>query len=98
MAPEERKRRKIEQGPSLRVVSSPTAKKTGDKTSSSSLMVAEPQTSSLYLRIQQARNFAVAQAQQEGCTGNYRIFDSPYGNFLVPVIPFRGELAGGSLS
>ncbi|KAF5743006.1 hypothetical protein HS088_TW09G01068 [Tripterygium wilfordii] len=100
MTSEEQKRRKIAQAPSMamRLVSSPAAKKTRDKTSTSSLMVAEPHTSSLYLRIQQARNFAVAQAQQEGCMGNYKIFDSPYGNFLVPVIPSREELAGGSSS
>ncbi|KAI5662744.1 hypothetical protein M9H77_22067 [Catharanthus roseus] len=43
-------------------------------------------------RIQQAKNLAVAQAQQEGCTGNYRVFDSAFGNFLVPVVPTRAEL------
>ncbi|RAL37170.1 hypothetical protein DM860_004092 [Cuscuta australis] len=48
------------------------------------------QPSSINLRIQQARNLAVAQAQH--CTANYRIFDSPFGNFLVPVIPTRAEL------
>lgn len=52
------------------------------------------QSSSITLKIQQAKNFAVAQAQQEGCTGNYRVFDSPFGNFLVPVIPTRAELDG----
>ena len=52
------------------------------------------QTSKNNLKIQQAKNFAVAQAQQEHCTGNYRIFDSPFGNFLVPVIPTRAELSG----
>lgn len=52
------------------------------------------QTSEINVRIQQAKNFAVAQAQQEGCTGNFKIFDSPFGNFLVPVIPTRKELAG----
>ncbi|PIN00729.1 hypothetical protein CDL12_26767 [Handroanthus impetiginosus] len=56
--------------------------------------VHETQTSSVNLRIQQERNAAVAQAQQEGCTGNFRIFDSPYGNYLVPVIPTRAELGG----
>lgn len=43
-------------------------------------------------RISQTKNEAVAQAQQDGCTGNYRIFDSPFENFLVPVIPTRAEL------
>lgn len=45
-------------------------------------------------RIEQAKNYAVAQAQQDGCVGNFKIFDSPYGNFLVPVIPSRSELGG----
>ncbi|KAI9128780.1 hypothetical protein K1719_000263 [Acacia pycnantha] len=44
-------------------------------------------------RIQQAKNFAIAQAQADGCTGNYRINDSPFGNFLVPAIPTRADLA-----
>jgi hypothetical protein len=43
---------------------------------------------------QQAKNIAVTQAQQDGCTGNFKIFDSPFGNFLVPVIPTPAELAG----
>ncbi|XP_058001996.1 uncharacterized protein LOC110649805 isoform X1 [Hevea brasiliensis] len=95
MAPEP-KRRKIEPPPLRRligdsfvdIVSSPAAKKTRDATS-----VPAPQTHRIDYRIQQAKNFAVAQAQQEGCTGNFRIFDSPFGNFLVPVIPTREELA-----
>ncbi|PRQ46715.1 hypothetical protein RchiOBHm_Chr2g0091981 [Rosa chinensis] len=43
--------------------------------------------------IRQARDFAVAQAQQDGVLGNFKIFDSPFGNFLVPVIPTAKELA-----
>lgn len=43
--------------------------------------------------IQQGRDFAVAQAQQDGVLGNFKIFDSPFGNFLVPVIPTSKELA-----
>ncbi|CAL9198124.1 unnamed protein product, partial [Musa hybrid cultivar] len=46
------------------------------------------------LQIQQAKKFAVTQAQQEGCLGNYRSFDSPFGNYLVPVIPTRADLFG----
>ncbi|XP_020098272.1 uncharacterized protein LOC109717037 [Ananas comosus] len=45
-------------------------------------------------RVQQAKKFAVAQAQLEGCLGNYRSFDSPFGNYLVPVIPTRADLFG----
>ncbi|KAJ8638641.1 hypothetical protein MRB53_012908 [Persea americana] len=46
------------------------------------------------LNVQQAKNLAVAQAQQEGCTGNFRSFDSQFGNFLVPVIPTEADLIG----
>ncbi|XP_044463798.1 uncharacterized protein LOC123194586 isoform X1 [Mangifera indica] len=93
MAPEP-KRRKIRQPPSRRPVSSPTAEKSRDATSVSHFTAATAQTSEINVRIQQAKNFSVAQAQQEGCNANFRIFDSPFGNFLVPVIPTRKELAG----
>ncbi|KAL0346632.1 UNVERIFIED_CONTAM: hypothetical protein Scaly_1679200 [Sesamum calycinum] len=56
--------------------------------------VSETESSRNNLRIQEARNSAVAQAQSEGCMGNFKIFDSPYGNYLVPVIPTRAELGG----
>ncbi|XP_072966764.1 uncharacterized protein [Typha angustifolia] len=49
----------------------------------------------LDLMVQQAKKFAVIQAQQEGCLGNYRSFDSPFGNYLVPVIPTHADLFGG---
>jgi hypothetical protein len=52
------------------------------------------QTSGVNLTIQQAKNIAVTEAQQDGCTGNFRIFDSPFGNFLVPVVPTHAELTG----
>ncbi|OIW03708.1 hypothetical protein TanjilG_29743 [Lupinus angustifolius] len=43
--------------------------------------------------LQQAKKyFAATEAQKDGCTGNYRIFDSAFGNFLVPVVPTRAEL------
>ncbi|EYU30700.1 hypothetical protein MIMGU_mgv1a016938mg [Erythranthe guttata] len=54
----------------------------------------EIQPSNVDLKIQQAKCFAVAQAQQDCCTGNFKIFDSPFGNYLVPVIPTRAELGG----
>lgn len=44
------------------------------------------------LRIKEAKKFAVTQAQQEACLGNYRSFDSPFGNFLVPAIPTLEDL------
>ncbi|CAH9098589.1 unnamed protein product [Cuscuta europaea] len=50
------------------------------------------QPSGTNVKIQQARNLAVAQAQQDGCTANFRIFDSPFGNFLVPVLPTLVDL------
>ncbi|KAI3447045.1 hypothetical protein Pfo_003710 [Paulownia fortunei] len=73
---------------------SPSEKRDMDMTPMRKSMVQETQTSNVNLRIQQARNYAVAQAQQDGCTGNFRIFDSPFGNYLVPVIPTRAELGG----
>ncbi|KAK1315363.1 hypothetical protein QJS10_CPA06g00836 [Acorus calamus] len=45
-------------------------------------------------KIQQAKKSAMAQAQQEGCVGNFRSFDSPYGNYLVPVVPTLSDLNG----
>ncbi|PWA70934.1 hypothetical protein CTI12_AA260290 [Artemisia annua] len=45
-------------------------------------------------RIQQAKNNAVAQVQQDGTKGNFRIFDSPFGNFMVPVVLTCAELGG----
>ncbi|EYU30699.1 hypothetical protein ABFS82_11G054600 [Erythranthe guttata] len=57
-------------------------------------MAVEIQPSNVDLKIQQAKCFAVAQAQQDCCTGNFKIFDSPFGNYLVPVIPTRAELGG----
>lgn len=47
---------------------------------------------SVDLKIKEAKKFAVSQAQQEACLGNYRSFDSLFGNFLVPVIPTREDL------
>ncbi|XP_044463799.1 uncharacterized protein LOC123194586 isoform X2 [Mangifera indica] len=64
MAPEP-KRRKIRQPPSRRPVSSPTAEKSRDATSVSHFTAATAQTSEINVRIQQAKNFSVAQAQQE---------------------------------
>lgn len=55
-------------------------------------MAQATQPGSVDPKIQQARNFAVAQAQQDGCKGNYKVFDSPFGNYLIPVIPTRAEL------
>ncbi|KAI0496496.1 hypothetical protein KFK09_022813 [Dendrobium nobile] len=44
------------------------------------------------LNIQLAKKHAVSQARSEGCLGNFRSFDSPFGNYLVPVIPTKTDL------
>lgn len=44
-------------------------------------------------RVSEKKYLATTQAQEDGCTGNYKIFDSPFGNFLLPVIPTRAELS-----
>ncbi|KAF3442965.1 hypothetical protein FNV43_RR16883 [Rhamnella rubrinervis] len=84
----EPKRRKIDHPPS-RWIATPYASK--EKRTAKSLPVA--QTDEINFRIQQAKSFAIAQAQQEGCTGSFRVFDSPFRNFFVPVVPTRAELA-----
>lgn len=39
------------------------------------------------ISVQQIRRSAVAQAQAVGAPGNFKSFDSQFGNYLVPVIP-----------
>ncbi|GMN50643.1 hypothetical protein TIFTF001_019801 [Ficus carica] len=71
----------------VKIVASPTSKEERvDKP------VPVAQIGSTNFRIQQAKHFAIAQAQQDGCTGNFRIFDSPFGNYFVPVVPTRKDL------
>ncbi|KAL2479891.1 Uncharacterized protein Adt_32857 [Abeliophyllum distichum] len=86
------KRKKLDGPSSHRPIDSPSEKRDVVSTPVNKSWVAEGQTSSINIRIQQARDSAVAQAQQDGCTGNFRIFDSPYGNYLVPVIPTLADL------
>ncbi|GAB4839016.1 hypothetical protein Ancab_028545 [Ancistrocladus abbreviatus] len=75
-----------------RVVSPPsTIKEIASKSSVSSTSAAVEATSSLS-KIQQAKNHAITQAQQDGATGNFKAFDAPFGNFLIPVIPTREDL------
>lgn len=38
-------------------------------------------------KIREAKQFAVLQAQHEGCLGSFKSFDSLFGNYLVPVTP-----------
>ncbi|CAL5438225.1 unnamed protein product [Camellia sinensis] len=89
------KRRKLDH-PTLsrRTASLQAIEKDTVATSMNSPTVQVAQSSNTHFRIQQAKNYAVAQARQEGCMANFRIFDSPFGNFLVPVIPTRAELGG----
>ncbi|KMT03208.1 hypothetical protein BVRB_8g197570 [Beta vulgaris subsp. vulgaris] len=84
----EHKKRKINPPPRRVISSSTTAKEAYPKANDGSAAAGAP------VSIQQARSYAVAQAQEEGCTANFRIFDSPFGNFLIPVIPTRAELSG----
>ncbi|XP_042492713.1 uncharacterized protein LOC122072208 isoform X2 [Macadamia integrifolia] len=101
MAPKRKKRRTDQEQPRngghlqfRRNISSPDArtdKATTPRQSSASPTV---HVGGIYLKIQQAKKNAVAQAQQDGCTGNFRSFDSPFGNFLVPVIPTLADLTG----
>jgi len=39
------------------------------------------------ISVQQFRRSAIAQAQAVGAPGNFKRFDSQFGNYLVPVIP-----------
>ncbi|CAM6113567.1 unnamed protein product [Calypogeia fissa] len=39
------------------------------------------------IRIQQNKRACLTRAQNMGATGNYKNFDSPFGNYMVPVIP-----------
>ncbi|KAK2397977.1 hypothetical protein P8452_18786 [Trifolium repens] len=94
MASEASKRRKIDdEAPLLGTRVSLDGKNvTAAAINASGRMVAA-QTSGINLAGPQNKYFAITQAQQDGCTGNYRIFDSPYGNFLVPGVPTHAELA-----
>ncbi|RWV88999.1 hypothetical protein GW17_00048874, partial [Ensete ventricosum] len=78
--------------PSLAVKDNAAASSTGSPVCFWHLTPTAP--ARVQLQIQQAKKFAVTQAQQEGCLGNYRSFDSPFGNYLVPVIPTRADLFG----
>ncbi|CAN6564440.1 unnamed protein product [Malus baccata var. baccata] len=74
-------------------VPAPVEKKSRVGTSVTTVPEAQTISAGVHLRIQQAKNAAVAQAQKDGATGSFRIFDSPFGNYLVPVIPTAKELA-----
>ncbi|CAK8533922.1 unnamed protein product [Lathyrus sativus] len=93
MASEPNKKRKIDEAPFLGArVSSKNGKNAITATNANRSMVAS-QSSGMNVTVSQNKYFATSQAQQEGCTGNYKIFDSPFGNFLLPVIPTRAELS-----
>ncbi|KAK8595565.1 hypothetical protein V6N13_000272 [Hibiscus sabdariffa] len=91
----EQKKRKIHRPPPRRTAPSPASKAPKDvKPTGSSRVLGVQTTDIASFRIQQDKNSAVAQARQDGCTGNYKKFDSWYGNFLVPAVPSRAELNG----
>ncbi|KAD5317716.1 hypothetical protein R6Q59_033046 [Mikania micrantha] len=90
------KKRKIFRPPPRRAAPSPTENKfpaLSTATTKSAVNVAQTGVM-VDMRIQQAKSYAIAQAQQDGSKANFRIFDSPFGNFLVPVVPTRAELGG----
>ncbi|KAK3439085.1 hypothetical protein EUGRSUZ_C03726 [Eucalyptus grandis] len=84
----EPKKRKLNPPP-RRNLSSPHAneERAGKSTTQSSI----GSSGGMNMKIEQAKRFAVTQAQRDGCTGNYRIFDSPYGNFLAGEINIGEE-------
>ncbi|KAI7728040.1 hypothetical protein M8C21_014995 [Ambrosia artemisiifolia] len=94
----ETKKRKIFRPPPRRSSAAPSATEKKDPAGSTVTVksaVNVAQTGVVVdLRVQQAKNHAIAQAQQDGSKANFRIFDSPFGNFLVPVVPTRAELGG----
>ncbi|KAI4350790.1 hypothetical protein L6164_005206 [Bauhinia variegata] len=94
-AESEAKRRKTDEPPS-RWTSASSDAKTRQASNISKLVAGKAplgQIGGINSSIEQAKNFSVAQARHDGSTGNYRIFDSPYGNFLLPVVPTCAELA-----
>lgn len=50
-----------------------------------------PVASGSEFRMLQDKSSAIAEAKQDGCTGNFKVLDSPFGNFLLPVIPSSTE-------
>ncbi|PHT39435.1 putative GTP-binding protein OBGM, mitochondrial [Capsicum baccatum] len=75
--------------PGRREFIQPPKKRTTDTTS----VIATTQTSSLI----KERDVALTQAKLDKATGNFRVFDSPFRNFLVPVIPTLADLTGPAL-
>jgi hypothetical protein len=47
------------------------------------------QKNSEEMRLQQAKRAALGRAQSLGAPGHFKSFDSPFGNFMVPVIPLQ---------
>ncbi|KAG7030460.1 hypothetical protein SDJN02_08807, partial [Cucurbita argyrosperma subsp. argyrosperma] len=91
MAPSSQiKRRKIDHTPSRRILSSVGVERQGISVSTKGSIC--PVSSGSEFRILQDKSSAVAEAKQDCCTGNFKILDSPFGNFLLPVIPSPAEL------
>ncbi|KAG9443212.1 hypothetical protein H6P81_019066 [Aristolochia fimbriata] len=56
------------------------------------MKVVAPELSTVDSKVQQAKIFAVAQAQRDGCKGNFRSFNSHFGSYLLPIIPTLADL------
>ncbi|XP_017222066.1 uncharacterized protein LOC108198801 [Daucus carota subsp. sativus] len=92
MAAESKRRKVDDPAPFSRTASSSAGKQETFAPPPRRPMTNAVQNRGLDPKIQQARDYAVAQAQQDGCMANFKIIDSPFGNFLLPVIPTRAEL------
>ncbi|KAI3757662.1 hypothetical protein L6452_05205 [Arctium lappa] len=92
----ETKKRKVFRPPPRRVTPSPSGKKDHAVSASTIKPTVNVAQTRVVIdpRIQLAKNHAVAEAQKDGSKANFRIFDSPFGNYLVPVVPTRAELGG----
>ncbi|XP_004141024.1 uncharacterized protein LOC101218541 isoform X1 [Cucumis sativus] len=90
MAPSSQiKRRKIDHPPSRRSSSSAAVERHGVLASTKGSTF--PVASGSEFRMLQDKSSAIAEAKQDGCTGNFKVLDSPFGNFLLPVIPSSTE-------
>ncbi|WOH11196.1 hypothetical protein DCAR_0830676 [Daucus carota subsp. sativus] len=84
MAAESKRRKVDDPAPFSRTASSSAGKQETFAPPPRRPMTNAVQNRGLDPKIQQARDYAVAQAQQDGCMANFKIIDSPFGNFLLP--------------
>ncbi|XP_044977007.1 uncharacterized protein LOC123444379 [Hordeum vulgare subsp. vulgare] len=81
------KRRKIEPSRRSRPPSQTAVDKDKVAASSNTSVSGTPLARVDLNKIREAKQFAVLQAQHEGCLGSFKSFDSLFGNYLVPVTP-----------